>query len=238
MRRILVALAALLCLRPWAFAQGAPGPEVETLTYAVNWPSGLSLGEAQLQAARKTPQEGSPERWELRFTLDAAIPGFALADRLRSVTTPELCSVEFERDTTHGKRSGKELTTFDSSAAIAKRQTLVPAGGGKSEFSTPPCARDAIAFLYFVRRELAQGRLPQSQTIFFGGPYQVHLEFGGRQRLRVGEEQIEADRIAATMKGPSSAVSFEIFFAQDRSRRPVLVRVPLALGVFTMELNP
>ena len=233
-----MALAALLWFHPPAFTQGAGSPDAETLTYTVNWPSGLSLGEAQLLATKQAPQEGSPERWELRFTLDAAIPGFSVADRLRSVATSELCSVEFERDTTHGKRSGKELTTFDPSAATATRQTVVPAGGGKSELSPPPCAKDAVTFLYFVRRELAQGRLPQSQTIFFGGPYQIHLEFGGRQRLRVGEEQVEADRISASMKGPASSISFEIFFAQDRTRRPVLVRVPLPLGAFTMELNP
>ena len=238
MRLSLLALAALLLFQLPAFTQIAPGADKETLTYTVSWPSGLSLGEAQLQATRQSPQEGSPERWELRFTLEAAIPGFSVADRLRSTATPELCSLEFERDTTHGPRSGKELTTFDPAGATASRRTLVPAGGGKSELSTPPCARDAVSFLYFVRRELAQGRLPQSQTIFFGGPYQIQLEFAGRQKLRVGEEQVEADRFTATVKGPASGISFEIFFAQDRSRRPVLVRVPLALGAFTMELNP
>ncbi|HSW50423.1 MAG TPA: DUF3108 domain-containing protein [Bryobacteraceae bacterium] len=238
MRRLLTALAALLASQANALAQSAPWPDAETLTYTVNWPSGLSLGEAELQAARRAPQENSPARWELRFTLDAAVPGFTVADRLRSAATPELCSIEFERDTTHGRRSGKEVTTFDVSASTATRQTVVPAGGGRSQMTTPPCAKDALAFLYFVRRELAEGRLAQSQTIFFGGPYQISFELGGRQKLRVGEEQFDVDRITALLKGPSTNVSFEVYFAQDRARRPVLIRVPLPLGAFTMELNP
>ncbi len=210
----------------------------EAFTYTVNWPSGLSLGEARLQAKKTAAQDGSRERWELRLSLDAAIPGFTVADRFRSVATSELCSTEFERDTTHGKKTGKELTTFDLPAESATRQTLVPQGGGKSLLATPPCPKDALAFLYFVRRELAQGRLPPPQTVFFGGPYQVRLEYGGSQKLSVGDEQVEADRITASVKGAASDLTFEIFFAQDRLRRLVLVRVPLPLGVFTMELAP
>ncbi|MFB3777416.1 MAG: DUF3108 domain-containing protein [Bryobacteraceae bacterium] len=238
MRHLVPALGAILVLQVPASAQTAPWPDSEALTYTVNWPSGLSLGEAELRAAGRAPREDSPARWEFRFTLEAAVPGFAVADRLRSSATAELCSVEFERDITHGKRSGKEVTTFDASASTATRQTVVPAGGGKSQMTTPSCAKDALAFLYFVRRELAEGRLPQAQTIFFGGPYQISFELAGRQKLRVGEEQVEADRITALLKGPSTNVSFEVYFAQDRARRPVLIRVPLPLGAFSMELNP
>lgn len=56
--------------------------------------------------------------------------------------------------------------------------------------------------------------------------------------MRVGEEQLDVDRMTATLKGPSANVSFEVYFAQDRARRPVLIRVPLPLGAFSMELNP
>ncbi len=238
MKHLFPVLSAVLLLHAPAFTQGKGAFAEETLSYTVNWPSGLGLGEATLQAAKAAPREGAGERWELRFTLDAAIPGFTVVDRLRSVVTQDLCSTEFERDTAHGSRSGKELTTFDLSSGTATRQTLTPAGGGKSQFSIPACPKDALAFLYFVRRELAQGRLPQTQTMFFGSAYQVHLEFGGRRQLRVGEEPVETDRITASLKGPSSETSFEMFFAQDKTRRPVLVRVSLPLGAFTLELNP
>jgi len=238
MRHFFLALVVSLLLRPPATAQSASPPGDETLAYAINWSSGLSLGEAKIQAATTPAQQGSPERWELQLWLGAAIPGFTVADRFRSVTTADLCSTEFERDTTHGKKTGKELTTFDPSAGSATRQTLVPPGGGKSQLSTPACARDALAFLFYARRELAQGRLPAPQTVFFGGPYQVRLEYGGRQKISVGDEQLEASRVTASVKGVASDITIEIFFSEDRSRRPVLVRVPLSIGNLTMELVP
>jgi len=238
MRQAVLALAVLLWFRPPVMGQSLAPEDNEALTYTVNWPSGLSLGEAQFQSKKIASPAGAPERWDLRFSLDAAIPGFTVADRFRSVATSELCSTEFERDTAHGQKSGKELTLFDLSAGRATRQTLVPQGGGKSQLSIPACPKDALAFLYYVRRELAQGRLPPPQTVFFGGPYQVRLEYAGSEKLRVGDEQVEADRITASVKGAASDVTFDIFFAQDQLRRPVLVRVPLPLGAFTMELAP
>jgi hypothetical protein len=46
----------------------------------------------------------------------------------------------------------------------------------------------------------------------------------------------EADRVVATLKGPASAISFEMFFARDPARTPLLIRVPLSLGMFSLEL--
>jgi hypothetical protein len=232
------ALVSFLFLSPVAIAQPAWSPAEETLTYSINWPSGLDVGEAVIQAVKTSAPQDPQERWEFQFSLDAAVPGFTVTDRFRSVTTAELCSLEFERDTTHGKKSGKELTTFDPAAGSAIRQTLVPQGGGKSQLAAPACARDALTFLFYVRRELAEGRLPAPQTVFYGGLYQVRLEYGGRQKLKAGGEQVEADRLTATVKGAASDTTLEIFFARDRTRRPVLARVPLSSGAFTMELAP
>ena len=38
---------------------------------------------------------------------------------------------------------------------------------------TPACAKDALTFLYYVRRELSQGRMPPQQTMFFGASYEI-----------------------------------------------------------------
>ena len=46
----------------------------------------------------------------------------------------------------------------------------------------------------------------------------------------------QADRIHATIKGPASEVAVDIFFAKDEGRTPVLARIPLPLGTFTVEL--
>jgi hypothetical protein len=236
MMRTLLALTAALLLCSASLAQTELPPNGEVLTYNVNWPSGLSLGEAQMRADRVPGSGGAPGRWDLRLSLDAAIPGFSVSDRYRSAASTELCSQEFEKEITRGKKTAKERVTFDAAAGSARRETL--AGGGISVFRVPSCAKDALAFVYFLRRELSQGRLPAAQTIIFGGEYQLRLEYGGRQRITIGDQQLDADRVTAAVKGKASDTSVEIFIAQDRSRRPLLIRVPLALGAFSMELVP
>ncbi|MBX9599484.1 MAG: DUF3108 domain-containing protein [Bryobacteraceae bacterium] len=209
------------------FAQKTPG---EILRYTINWPSGLSLGESQL---RSTPNaEGG---WSFEFTIDAAIPGFKIADRFTSTATSDLCTALLEKEYAHGRRSAREKTEIDQSRMSATRETLV-SGGGKSEFATPACARDLLAFVHFVRRELAQGRVAPGQTLVFGAKYDVRLNYTGAQRVTANGEPVEADRMAASVKGPATDVNFEIFFSRDAARTPVLVRLPLELGVFTMEL--
>ena len=49
---------------------------------------------------------------------------------------------------------------------------------------------------------------------------------------------MDVDRITVSAKGQASDISFEIFLSQDPARRPVLIRVPLPLGSFSMELVP
>jgi hypothetical protein len=161
------------------------------------------------------------------------VPGFSVSDRYRSQASSEFCSVEFQRTATHGQKKTDEKTTFDQQASTATRQTT---GGGKSELKTPTCGRDALTFLYYVRRELSQGRIPAPQTVFFGAAYEVRLAFVGTQSIRLGDKQVEADRVTAAVKGTASDISFDVFFLKDAARTPALVRVPLALGTFSMEL--
>ena len=40
----------------------------------------------------------------------------------------------------------------------------------------------------------------------------------------------------ATIKGPASEMTADLFFAKDADRTPLLVQVPLAMGKFSMEL--
>ncbi|MCS7025299.1 MAG: DUF3108 domain-containing protein [Bryobacteraceae bacterium] len=200
----------------------------EVLNYSINWPSGLSLGEATLKASRQ-----GEETWSFELEFQAAVPGFALADRFTSLTNANQCSASFDKDIHHGKRKSRERITFDSQAGIATRETL---GGGKSTLQIPPCARDALAFVFYLRRELAQGRIPAAQRVFYGAPYHVKLDFGGVQRIRLGDRFVEADRIQASVKGPASEFSLELFFARDSARTPLLVKLPLSLGLFAMEL--
>jgi hypothetical protein len=205
----------------------------ETLNYTVNWPSGAGLGEAHMSASRIRPLQNGPEQWAFKLTLDAAVPGFAISDRYNAIASLELCSAIFDRDFTHGARKSHERDDIDPQAGLAHRETV---GGGTSDVSVSKCAHDALTFLYFTRRELGQGRVPPTENILFGGPYQVSLQYTGEQTVIVNSKPSTADRLIATVKGPASEISFEMFFARDAARTPLVIRVPLSPGMFSLEL--
>ncbi len=207
----------------------------ESLRYAINWPSGLSLGEATFVSGRTgaAPDKG-PQQWSFEFNLDASVPGFTVHDEYHSKATSELCTLELDKDYTHGKRKGQERLTFDQPKNTVTRETLN--GGGKSELSVGACAREALTFLQFARRELAQGRLAPQQTVVFGGLYQVRFEYTGTQSISVDGKPMDTDRMVASLKGPATDMTFEVFFAKDPARTPVFAKLPLPLGAFTVEL--
>lgn len=202
----------------------------ETLNYSVNWPTGLSLGEAHLHAGK------TDDGWQFEFALDASVPGFAISDHYRSKANSDLCSLELEKEATHGKRSAHERTVFDYQAGTATRTTLVE-GGGHTDIDINHCAHDGLDYVFFARKELAQGRVPQQQTVLFGAGYSVRMEYTGAQELVIGEKRCQADRVMVYFKGPASDASAEVFFDRDPARTPLLVKAPFALGTFSMELS-
>lgn len=222
--------APFAAARPSQPAQAPPPPfSDESLRYAVNGPSGRSLGEAQFVSRRVA------DRWRFALLLDAAIPGFLVSDSYQSSAGGEFCSVEFVKTSTHGTRKAEERTDFDAQKGVATRLTLSP-GGGHSEIPAPGCARDALSFFYFLRRELGQGRLPPPQTVFFGAPYQLKLESAGAETIQANGRREEAERVRGSLKGPASETTFELLLARDAVRTPLLIRVPLKSGVFSLEL--
>jgi len=225
-----VVLVAALALAPAALAQTGFPFQDESLHYNVNWPSGLSLGEATFTAHHKVGA------WDLAMTLDAGMPGFAITDKVWSSVTDDLCSIELTRDISHGAKKTREQTAFDQKKGEATRTTVFPAGGGTSTCSIPTCARDAMAFLYFARRELGQGRVAPAQQVFFGSAYSVRMDYTGAQTITVSDQPSVTDHLVVHVKGPKSDLSFEMFFARDAARTPLLIRVPLSVGTFSMEL--
>jgi hypothetical protein len=203
----------------------------ETLRYSVNWSSGLSLGEATLSASSSRETTG-PGRMHFQFDLDASVPGFAVSDKFRSAASGSFCSEEFQKTTSQGSKRADDKETFDPSTGTVTRGS----GSGQSEISANTCGKDALAFLYFVRQELSQGRIPPRQTVFFGAPYEIRLDSAGTESVKIGNTSVETDHVKASVSGPSSNIDFDLFFLQDRARTPALVRVPLALGTFSMEL--
>ena len=211
-------LVFLLCLLP---------ASAESLRYSINWASGLSLGEATLRADK------GKEAWSFEVTMDASIPGFALRDSYHSAATTDLCSLQLDKNFTHGNKKADEKVTFDQQNHSATRETT---GGGKSDVAISSCAKDALTFMQFARSELAQGRLAPQQMVIFGAAYDVRIEYTGAQKIKVGEQTVDADRMLATIKGPITDLTVEVFFARDAARTPLLAHIPLALGSFTVEL--
>lgn len=205
----------------------------ETLHYSVNWPSGLSLGEATLSASSSVVNGQEQPRMQFQFDLDAGVPGFAVSDRLRSSASGSFCSAEFEKRTSQGSKRVDDKETFDLNTGTVTRGE----GSGQSEIISNACGKDALAFLYFARQELSQGRIPPRQTVFYGAPYEIQLESAGTESVKIGNKSVDADHVKASVTGPSSNISFDLFFLKDSARTLALVRVPLALGTFSMELT-
>jgi hypothetical protein len=229
-----LALSSLIlsaAIFPAAAQTGFPFQTDEALHYSITWPSGLSLGDARFTAHH------SDRGWDFDVTIDAAIPGFSIRDHFISTATAGLCSTSLTRDTSHGDKKGKEKTTFDTTKNTAHRATEVPAEGGFADFSIPACARDAITFLYFARKELGQGRVPPSQQVYFGSGYSVKMEYTGAQNVTLADKKPEmADHVMTTVTGPKANFTVEVFYARDAARTPLLIKIPNSAGALTVEL--
>jgi len=212
---------------PAPASTAAPFSRGEVLNYSVNWPSGLSLGEAQLRVGSAEPG------WDFEFTLNASLPGFEVKDHYRSEAGANFCSSRLEKDFVHGTRKTKETVSYDQQKHQAERKTDA---GGKSEVAISDCVKDGMTFLYYLRRELASGRLPPAQVINFGAPYEISVAYGDARDVETDGVKQKADRILVSLRGPASSHSFEILFARDKARTPLEVRVPFSLGTFALEL--
>lgn len=201
----------------------------EDLNYSINWPTGLSLGEAHLHARHAGAD------WKLELSLEAGVPGYAVKDSYRSETAPDYCSISFDRATSHGSRAVQERETIDRDRGTATRATQSK-DGGKSEIPVPACVKDALAYLFYARTEMGQGRVPAAQEILFGGLYRIQVDYVGAPIVTVNQKQVQSDQVTCTFKGRSGDYSFDIYFARDAARTPLLVTAPFAMGKFSMEL--
>ena len=224
---ILVALLAEPAVIP-ATPSGFPFTD-ETLNYSLKFSTGLSLGKAQMTAHRDTGRG-----WSFNFSLDASLPTFPIMDRFNAYSSLDLCSLRFERNSQHGRRKANEVTWFDRSRSVAIRGSM--GGGGLSEIPVGLCPHDALSYLYFLRRELGQGRMPPNDVVLAGAQYRLSMVYVGEKTISRDNQKVPTDQINCTLKGPASETHLEILFARDAARTPLEVRCPLALGTFYLEL--
>ncbi len=203
----------------------------ESLSYTVNWPSGLSLGEGHMSAT------SDASGWRFELALDAGIPGFAVKDLFRGTSGMDLCSGSFSKDSVHGSRKTNETVTIDRATATAVRHSNYGGNdGGTTRITVPDCVHDALTYLYYARRELGQGRVPPAQQIVFGGTYTINLTYAGAETITVSDKHFLTDKMVCHVKGPASDIQFDAYFDRDPARTPVAIRVPLSMGKFSLEL--
>ena len=211
--------------QPPAFLNGG-----ESLDYTLHWPGGATLGEARLQASK------TAGGWNFDFSMNASVPGFALTDHYHSRANNDFCSLELEKQTTHGKRNTHERTVFNYQDGSATRTTLVK-GGGHTDISIGDCAHDGLDFVYFARRELALGHgVPPQQDVLFGASYSVRMTFAGVESVAAAGKHYQADHCILHIAGPASDYQLDIYFERNPARTPLVIKAPLPLGTLSMEL--
>jgi hypothetical protein len=202
----------------------------ESLAYKILGPKGVGLGETHLTAKH------GPNGWAFELKADAGVPGFAIKDLYSSHTNADFCSTDFTRQFEHGSHKGREEETIERSQESATR-TTIGGGGGKSEFPISDCTKDALTMIYYARREMGQGRVPPAQRILMGGLYNLRLTYTGAPTIQSDGKPVVTDEVICNVKGPASTFDFEMYFARDPARTPLLIKMALPLGSISMELT-
>jgi hypothetical protein len=226
---VLPVTGVLLCV----ISASAAGPTGfpftdEDLSYTITSPGKASLGEAHLRARH------SGTSWNFEFIVDAGIPGYKVTNNYRAEAGSDFCTASFDRRTTQGARKTEENETVDHGRGMVSRVTKE---GGQSELQVPDCVKDALTYLFYAREEMGQGRVPGGQKILFGGLYEISSTYTGAPMIPMNGSQVQTDELSCTVKGPSTSVTFEMYFARDAARTPLLIKLPLAMGTFSMELT-
>jgi hypothetical protein len=127
-----------------------------SLAYTVNYPSGLSLGEARLISHKAN------DRWYFEMVLDG-VPGFAVSDRFRSTA-----GLDSARWSSSAKPFTAREIPREDHFRLQEASPCAPPRGGKTEVKIGACAYDALALVYHVRRELGQARRRHRKHLFGG----------------------------------------------------------------------
>jgi hypothetical protein len=188
----------------------------------------LRLGEARFTASSN--QAG----WAFAADLSANLPVLAIEDKYESKTDFSLCSTSFKKVVSHGERKQNEEVAFNQDENSAQRRNL--ANGTTQELVVPPCARDALTYLYSLRLDLAQGRVPPPDDFNFGTQFQISVSYVETREIEAAGKMQQADRLLVDVTGGEKPVNIELFLAQDADRTPLLIRVPFELGTFSLKL--
>ncbi|MBI3934713.1 MAG: DUF3108 domain-containing protein [Acidobacteria bacterium] len=204
----------------------------EKLTFNLLWSSGISLGEAFLQASR------AGEEIHLEATVVADLPQHRVGYSFTSLADEHLCSIRFRETLREGKNTRETAFEFDQENHTVRRTQ----DGKTTESAIPACARDPLALLYHFRQQLAFGQVPVGTpeavgAFYLGGDYSVRYEAITPETVKLGSKSWQGDRFLLTVFGGGGEQSIEVWIRPDNSRTPVAIRVPFSLATFSAELQ-
>jgi hypothetical protein len=64
----------------------------------------------------------------------------------------------------------------------------------------------------------------------------VKVVYTGAMDIPVAGKQTTTDHVNVSVKGPASDFTFEVFYARDAARTPLLIKIPTPAGAVSMEL--
>ena len=236
-KRVRLPIGAVLALTLIAFTSGSVSAQerdsaiaqFEHLEYTITWPSGLPVGKAEFRARDLDPG------WRLEMTLRASLPQIEIDDAFVSWTDAGMCSRAFEKHVRHGAKRIHESLRF-ADGELERSNMEAPGRGPPGRTPIGECARDALAHLYFLRRDLAAGRIPPPSDVYFGAGYRVRMEFVRTRWLTIGGARQLADEIRTVVRGPASEHAFTVYFGRDSAHTLLLVRADFEEGPFSMQL--
>jgi hypothetical protein len=83
---------------------------------------------------------------------------------------------------------------------------------------------------------MGQGRVPAATRVFFGAGYDAKMVYTGAMDIPVAGKPVTTDHVNVSVKGPASDFTFEIFYARDPARTPLLIKIPVSVGTVSLEL--
>ena len=247
---LLVSIPLLALLAPRANTQ-APGtafapPAKEILSYMVEWRF-IHAGNVRITFG---PQ---PEGGEAAFQAGLALESAGLVSRLYKVDnhytaalSSQLCAIRSLLNTSEGSRLRETRVEYDKNrrkASYVERDLRRNAVVATHEDDIPPCTRDVVGGLYYLRTL----RTTPGQVL--------HVPVSdGKKSVEARVEVQEREQIT-TPAGKFNAIRHEIFLfdnvlyrrkgrlfvwlSDDARRLPVQIRIrlPLYIGTITLQLN-
>ena len=159
--------------------------------------------------------------------MEAAVPGFACAKAAKATATTDFCSLELEKNATRGKRNVDETTTFDQKGLRPSQDEQGRQDGADDSRLRERCPDFRLLPPPRARRGSPSAGAERVLRRGLPGPGACTP---ARRRFVSAEKLLEADRIAADIKGPASEITADLFFARDAARTPLLIQAPLAIG--------